>query len=146
MEITLSMNFGGRGNCEELRCGILFPAVWPARCWFVGPSGSIQWEIRRDSDGALMSRFGTNVVALDGFGRYGWLTLGSSFAYVDSVKPGSGPWVLHVDGKPVRRVYPRKLRDGSLLIIVHGLAAPFPADSPEVRIVGANDENMRVAG
>lgn len=108
----------------------------------VGRSGSIQWEIRGDSDGALMSRFGTNVVALDGYGRQGWLTLGSSFAYVDSVKPGSGPWVLHVDGKPVRRVYPRKLRDGSLLIIVNGLAAPFPAASPEVQIIGANEEKI----
>jgi hypothetical protein len=140
--------FAVRDNEGGLDAWLDSPKISDFPLLLVGRSGGTRWEIRRDSDGALMSRFGTNVVMIDGSlglenGRVvhqeGWLTLGNSFQYVKAVEPRTGPWVLRVDGKPMRKVYPRKLRDGSLLIIVNGLAAPFPAAAPDVQIVGANE-------
>jgi hypothetical protein len=113
----------------------------------VGGSGRNRWEIRRDLDGGLMSRTGGNVSAIDGFAvvvdgkltfQEGWLFLGNAFAYVQTVDTGSGPWELRVNEKPPKRVYPKRLRNGSLLVIVFGLTQPFPATPPDVEIVSAN--------
>lgn len=136
-------SFAERSNAEP---GADPPNISDLRLLTSGKSGNIRWEIRRDFDGSLLSRSGKNVVFLDGSGsledgivkhQEGWLSLGNSFAYVQTVETATGPLVVSVNQKPVKRVYPKRLNDGSFLVIAEGILPPFPTAVPDVEFIAA---------